>query len=361
MGSKYQTAIAELIAERGLPRDLVIDTVSRALLDVFRRTTHSAGEGVQISVDKSGDVHLLVAKRVVAQVANPQAEISLAEAQRIKPHAALGETMPVETPELLDKIPVRNAGQVILQRIREAEQNFLYEQFKDAIEEIKLATIIRPNGDDGYVVQLDKLEGVLARKDMIPAERYRVQQRLMVYIVELKRTGGRAPQAAVSRSHPNLVKRLFEREVPEITDGSVELKALVREPGSRSKVAVWSRQQNVDPIGACVGVRGTRINNIVNELSGEKIDIVPWDPDPATFVSNALSPAKPIRVDLRPEDRTAVVTVPERQLSLAIGKDGQNARLAARLTGWRIDVVKPSQPDMPLDNNDERVPNSASQ
>jgi transcription termination/antitermination protein NusA len=182
---------------------------------------------------------------------------------------------------------------------------------------------------------------------------------LMVYIVELKRTGGRAPQAAVSRSHPNLVKRLFEREVPEITDGSVELKALVREPGSRSKVAVWSRQQNVDPIGACVGVRGTRINNIVNELSGEKIDIVPWDPDPATFVSNALSPAKPIRVDLRPEDRTAVVTVPERQLSLAIGKDGQNARLAARLTGWRIDVVKPSQPDMPLDDNDERVPDSA--
>jgi len=345
MGSKFQTAIAELIAERGLPRDLVVDNVSKALLDVYRRSNHGSADDVQVNVDKAGEVHMLINKRVVALAENPQSEISLAEAQRIKPHAALGETMLVEMPELLDKIPVRYAGQIILQRIREAEQNHLIEQFKDAIDEIKLATILRPNGDDGYVVQLDRMEGVLARKDLMPGERYRVQQRLMVYIIELKRTGGRAPQAAVSRTHSGLVKRLFEREVPEIVDGSVEIKALVREPGSRSKVAVWSRIDNVDPIGACVGMRGTRINNIVNELNGEKIDIVPWDPESARFVSNALSPAKPLFVTLRVDDHTALVTVPERQLSLAIGKDGQNARLAAKLTGWRIDVSKPSPTD----------------
>jgi transcription termination/antitermination protein NusA len=341
MGNPLRAAITALMAERGLPRELVIDTMSRALLDVYRRSTHSSGDNVHVIVDAGGEVHMLVNRRVVAQVTDPQAEVSLAEAQRIKAHAALGETIQVEAPELLDRIPVRSAGQVILQRLREAEQNHLLDQFKDRVDEIMAGTIQRPNGDDGFIIQLDKIEGVLGRKDMAPGERYRIQQRLRVYIVEIKRLGGRPPQAIVSRTHPNLVKRLFEQEVPEIMDGSVELKALVREPGSRSKVAVWARKEGIDPIGACVGVRGTRINNIVNELNGEKIDIVPWDPDPATFVLNALSPAKPLRVELRQADHTALVTVPERQLSLAIGKDGQNARLAARLTGWRIDVSKP--------------------
>jgi N utilization substance protein A len=343
MGSRFQTAIAELIAERGLPREVVIETVSKALLDVYRRMNHGASDQTQIIVDKAGEVHLLVPKRVVAQVSDPATEISLANAQRIKPHAALNETMLIEAPELLDKIPVRSAGQIILQRIREAEQQHLYDSYKDKLHEIALAIITRPNGNDGYLVQLDKIEGVLGSDGLIPGERYRISQRIRVYVVDLKRQGGRPPQAIVSRSHPDLVKRLFEQEVPEVVSGVVEIKGIardLRETGSRSKVAVFARQEGVDPIGACVGVRGSRINNIVNELNGEKIDIIPWSPDPATFVANALSPAKPIKVELRQSDHTALVTVPERQLSLAIGKDGQNARLAARLTGWRIDVSK---------------------
>lgn len=342
MGSQFQSAIAELIAERGLPRELVVETVSKALLDVYRRSVPNANaDDVQVQVDKTGEVHMLQSKRVVAQVSDPLTEISLADAQRIRPHAALGESMAIEMPELLDRIPVRNAGQIILQRIREAEQTHIMEAFKDRLDEITVGIILRRDNDDSYVLEVGKLEGILPKKEQVPSERYKVGQRLRVYVMEMKRTGGRAPQVLVSRAHPNIIKRLFEQEVPEIVDGTVELKAFVREAGSRSKVAVWARQEGIDPIGACVGVRGSRINNIVNELGGEKIDIIPWSPDPATFVSNALSPAKPISVELRESDHTALVTVPEKQLSLAIGKEGQNARLAARLTNWRIDVHKP--------------------
>jgi N utilization substance protein A len=193
------------------------------------------------------------------------------------------------------------------------------------------------------VLDLGKVEGVLPDTEMIPGERLRVGQRLRVYVFELRRSGGRGVQALVSRTHRNIIKRLFELEVPEIFNGQVEIKAIAREPGSRSKVAVWARQEGIDPIGACVGVRGTRINNIVNELNGEKIDIILWSTEPAQFVANALSPVKPLHVELRDSDHTALVTVPERQLSLAIGKDGQNARLAARLTGWRVDVARPAE------------------
>lgn len=339
MGSRFQAAIAELIAERGLPRELVIDTVRRALLDVYRKTAHT-NEQIDVLVDKTGEVHMLITKKVVAQVAEGGHEISLAEAQRVKPHAALGEQMAVEAPELLERIPVRTAGQLILQRIREAEQTYIIDSFKDRLEEIVVGTILRRESDNSYVMELGKLEGILAEKDQVKAERYRLGQRLRVYVVEIKRSGGRVPTVVVSRTHPNIIKRLFEQEVPEIMEGTVVIKGYVREAGSRSKVAVAARQENVDPIGACIGVRGNRINNIVNELNGEKIDIIPWSPDVATFVGNALSPAKPSHVELREADHTAVVTVPDRQLSLAIGKDGQNARLAARLTGWRIDVVK---------------------
>ncbi len=343
MGSKFQSAIAELIAERGLPREVVVDTVSRALLDVYRRMVQGPSDDVQVSVDKTGEVHMLRTKRVVAQVEEPATQISLAEAQRLKPHAALGETLAVEAPELLDKIPPRAAGQVILQRIREAEQMHLMEAFKDRLDEITLGTILRRDNDDSYVLEVGKIEGVLPKKEQVPSERYKIGQRLRVYVMEMKRTGGRTPQVVVSRSSANMLKRMLEQEVPEIVDGTVVLKAYVREAGSRSKVAVWARQEGVDPVGACVGVRGSRINSISNELNGEKVDIIPWSPDPATFISNALSPAKPISVELREADHTAVVTVPDKQLSLAIGKEGQNARLAAKLTGWRIDVHKPDE------------------
>ncbi len=340
MPSNYKTAIAELIAERGLPRELVIDTVSKALLDVYRRSMRSSTDDTIITVDKVGEVHMFVKKHIVAQVEDSAKEISLAEAQRIKLNAALGEFMQVETPELLERIPVRNASQIILQRIREAEHMFLYEQYQDRVNEMVVATILRPNDDDGFLVQLDKLEGILPAKEMSPLDKYKPQMRIRVYVAEIKKMNGRPPLAIVSRIHINLVKRLFEQEVPEIVNGLVEIKGIVRDAGNRSKVAVKSRQDGLDAVGACVGVRGARINSIVSELNGEKVDIIPWNSDPAVFVGNALSPAKPIRIDLDPNEKLAKVIVPASQLSLAIGKDGQNARLANKLTGWRIVIAK---------------------
>ena len=230
-----------------------------------------------------------------------------------------------------------------MQRIREAELEHLFESYKDMKDDLAVGTVLRRDERQGgaYLLDLGKIEGVLDEKEQIPGERLRPNQRIRVYIYELKRGGGRGVQALVSRTHRNIIKRLFELEVPEIFEGRVEIKAIAREPGSRSKVAVWAREDGIDPIGACVGVRGARINNVINELNGEKIDIIVWSPDPAQFVSNALSPVKPLHVELRESDHTALVTVPEKQLSLAIGKEGQNARLAAKLTGWRVDVARP--------------------
>jgi N utilization substance protein A len=275
-------------------------------------------------------------------------EIALGDAQQLDPHAALGQHMEVDSPQIFNKIPAQTAKQIILQRMREAEQDYVFESYKEHLDDMVLGTVIRRERDErtrkeAWVLDLGKVEGVLPDMEMIPGERLRVGQRLRVYVFELRRSGGRGVQALVSRTHRNIIKRLFELEVPEIFNGQVEIKAIAREPGSRSKVAVWARQEGIDPIGACVGVRGTRINNIVNELNGEKIDIILWSTEPAQFVANALSPVKPLHVELRDSDHTALVTVPERQLSLAIGKDGQNARLAARLTGWRVDVARPAE------------------
>ena len=342
MRTEYQAAIAQLTHEKGLPQNVVTEAVANALLAAYRKTTEG-GENVRIEVERSGDVHVWVLKRVVAQVRSPAEEIALADAQLIQEHAALGQHMEVDTPQIFDKIPAQTAKQIILQRIREAEQDYLFESFKDHLDDLVMGTIVRRDerNTGAWVLDLGKIEGVLDPKEQMPGERLRPQQRLRVYVFDLKRGGGRGVQALVSRTHRNIIKRLFELEVPEIFSGQVEIKAIAREPGSRSKVAVWARQEGVDPIGACVGVRGTRINNVVNELNGEKLDIIQWSTDQAQFVANALSPVKPLNVELRESDHTALVTVPERQLSLAIGKDGQNARLAARLTGWRVDVARP--------------------
>jgi transcription termination/antitermination protein NusA len=345
MLTEFQAAINQLIHEKGLPQDVVMEAVANALLSAYRKT-NAGGDNIRIEVEKSGEVHVWASKRVVAQVHNPTEEISLGEAQRLDPHAALGQHIDVDSPQVFNKIPAQTAKQVILQRIREAEQDHLYESFKDRLDELVIGTIVRRDErqNGAWVLDLGKIEGVLEAKEQVPTDRLRVGQRVRVYVFDLRRGGGRGVQALVSRTHRNIVKRLFELEVPEIYDGSVEIKAIAREPGSRSKVAVWARQDGVDPIGACVGVRGTRINNIVNELGGEKIDIIQWDADQAQFVANALSPVRPLHVELRESDHTALVTVPEKQLSLAIGKEGQNARLAARLTGWRVDVVRPAEP-----------------
>jgi transcription termination/antitermination protein NusA len=347
MRSEFQAAIAQLIAEKGLPREVVMETVATALLSAYRKS-FGGGENVRIEVDKNGDVHVWTEKRVVAQVHDANEEISLAEAQLLISNAALGQTIDVDSSFIFERIPAQTAKQVILQRIREAEHEHMYENLKDWVGEIRLGTLTRKDPSRGWLLDFDldkadKVEGVMPPSEEVPSERYRVGQRLRVFVVDVRRIQGRLLQILVSRSHRDLVRRLFESEVPEIYEGTVEIKAIAREPGSRTKVAVVSRQEGLDPIGSCVGVRGSRINNIVHELNDEKIDIIQWSPEPAAFVGHALSPVKPLKVELRESDRTALVTVQEKQLSLAIGKDGQNARLAAKLTGWRVDVTKPAE------------------
>jgi len=347
MRSEFQAAIAQLIAEKGLPREVVMETVATALLAAYRKS-FGGGENVRIEVDKNGEVHVWAAKRVVAQVKDSNEEISLAEAQRLYPKAALGQFIDVDSSFIFARIPTQTAKQVILQRIREAEHEHLYEQIKNWVGEIRLGTLTRKDPVRGWLLDFDldktdKIEGIMPPSEEVPTERYRTGQRIRVYVYDVRRVQGRMLQILVSRTHRDLVRRLFESEVPEIYEGTVEIKAIAREPGSRTKVAVVSRQEGLDPIGSCVGVRGSRINNTVHELNEEKIDIIQWSPDPATFVGHSLSPVKPLKVELRESDHTALVTVPERQLSLAIGKDGQNARLAAKLTGWRVDVTKPAE------------------
>jgi len=333
MRSEFQAAIAQLIAEKGLPREVVMETVATALLAAYRKS-FGGGENVRIEVDKNGEVHVWASKRVVAQVKDPNEEISLAEAQRLIPHAALGQSMDVDSSFIFTRIPAQTAKQVILQRIREAEHEHLYDQIKNWVGEIRLGTLTRQDPVRGWLIdfdldKVDKVEGIMPPSEEVPTERYRSGQRLRVFVYDVRRVQGRMLQILVSRTHRDLVRRLFESEVPEVYEGSVEIKAIAREPGSRSKVAVVARQEGLDPIGSCVGVRGSRINNI--------------ERDTATFVANSLSPVKPLKTLLRDTDHTALVTVPEKQLSLAIGKDGQNARLAAKLTGWRVDVTKPAE------------------
>jgi N utilization substance protein A len=347
MKSEFQSAIAQLIAEKGLPREVVMETVATALLAAYRKS-FGGGENVRIEVDKNGEVHVWAAKRVVAQVGDPNLEISLAEAQQLIPNAALGQFVDVDSSFIFARIPTQTAKQVILQRIREAEHEHLYDQIKNWVGEIRLGTLTRKDPVRGWLLdfdldRVDKIEGIMPPNEEVATERYRPGQRLRIYVYDVRRVQGRLLQIMVSRTHRDLVRRLFESEVPEIYEGTVEIKAIAREPGSRSKVAVAARQEGLDPIGSCVGVRGTRINHIVQELNDEKIDIIQWSSDPASFVGYALSPVKPLRVELREEDHTALVTVLEKQLSLAIGKDGQNARLAAKLTGWRVDVAKPAE------------------
>ena len=354
MRSEFQAAISQLTSEKKLPQDVVMETVAKALLAAYQKST-GRGNNVRIEVDKRGDIRIWAAKRVVALVSDPNEEISLGEAQQLNPKAALGEMIDVESPAIFNRIPAQTAKQVILQRIREAEQEFLYESLKDKLDDLVMGTIVRRSDKDkdAYILDITGAEATLEVREQVPGEKYRLGQRLRVYVYDIRKTPGRGLQVMVSRTHRNVVKRLFELEVPEIFDGYVEIKAIAREPGSRSKVAVWARQEGLDPIGSCVGVRGSRINNIVNELNGEKIDIIQWDPEPEKFVANALSPVKPLQVELRESDHTALVTVAEKQLSLAIGKDGQNARLAARLTGWRVDVLKPDE--QPREERPDRV------
>jgi N utilization substance protein A len=337
MKSEFLIAITQLAAEKNLPREVVLRAVEAALVSAYKKDSGLQGN-ISVRIDpERGSVHVYQLKTVVEEVSDPKTEASLQEARRYRPDIQLGETLELEvTPQGAGRIAAQTAKQVVLQRLREAEREKVYEEFAAREGEVVSGVVQRVEPRQ-VIVDLGHTEAVLPAAEQMRSEHYRPGQRLKFYLLEVQRTA-KGPQLVLSRTHRNLVKRLLELEVPEVARGIVEVKAIAREPGQRSKVAVAARQPGVDPVGACVGLRGLRIQNIVNELGGERIDVVEWDKDAARFVAHALSPAQVSRVIINEEEKTAIVVVPDRQLSLAIGKEGQNARLAAKLTGWRIDI-----------------------
>ena len=342
MRSDFMLAINQLCAERKLSPDVVLEAVEASLISAYKRN-FGVATNIEVHIEPdTGDVRVFAAKEVVETVTDRKSEISVAEARDVEPEAALGDTVLIEsTPRDFGRIAAQTAKQVILQRIREAEREALYSSFADSAGEIAHGTIQSKDYHSGdVIVNIEGAEAILPSREQVPSEHYHRGRRLRAYVVDVRR-GSRGPQITLSRRSPALLRRLMELEVPEIFSGAVEIKAIAREAGSRSKVAVRATQDGVDPVGSCVGVRGGRIQNVVNELNGEKIDVVQWDSEVNAFIANSLSPAKVMNVLLsdNPETgKTATVIVPDRQLSLAIGKEGQNARLAAKLTGWRIDI-----------------------
>lgn len=338
MKSDFLLAITQLSAEKNLPKEVVLSAVESALVSAYRKDNFAPTQNISAKINPdTGRVEVWAEKTVVERVTDSITEISLAEAKKLKKDIKVGETLMVEsTPQNAGRIAAQTAKQVILQRLHEAEHSAIFEEYTTKEGDIVTGTVQRTEPTQ-ILVDLGRTEAGLPAPEQVRAERYRPGQRIRVYILQVTR-GTKGPKVIVSRSHPNLLRRLFELEVPEVYNGTVEIKAIAREAGLRSKVAVAARQEGIDPVGCCVGLRGIRIQNIVNELGGEKIDVIQWSQDPAVFVTNALSPAQIQNVELNEKDKIATVIVPDRQLSLAIGKEGQNARLAAKLTGWRIDI-----------------------
>ena len=354
MKSEFLIAVTQLAAERNLPREMVISAIEAALVSVYKRDTGSAGQNITVRLNPTtGEVSLFQVKQVVEEVADEARELTVKEAKQAAVKWALPNTNPKVGDELEFEMPTQVTGriaaqtakQVVIQRLREAERELVYNEFSDREGEIFTATIQRSDARYGGSVTLDlngRAEATLPPSEQSPFERYRTNQKMKVLVLEVQRTN-RGPEIIVSRTHPDLLRRLFEMEVPEVYNGIVEVRGIAREPGSRSKVAVIAKQEGVDPVGACIGLRGIRIQNIVNELQGEKIDVIQWSKDPTVFISHSLSPAQPLRVELDQSTVAATVVVSDRSLSLAIGREGQNARLAAKLTGWKVDIKSSTQ------------------
>src|SRR3990172_3254147 len=330
-------AITQLAAEKNLPKEVVLEAMEAALVSAYKKDAALNGN-VAVLIDReTGEHHVYLEYTVVQEVTDPLTEVGLIEARKRKPDVMPGEALRNEVhPGHGGRIAAQTAKQVVLQRLREAEREMVFEEFSNREGDIVSGVIQRLDAK-AIVIDLGKTEAILPPGEQVRTEHYRPGARLKFYLLEVHRSM-KGPQLVLSRTHKNLLKRLFELEVPEIHKGVVEIRSIAREAGYRSKVAVTARQEGVDPVGSCVGLRGIRIQNIVNELSGERIDVVQWDADPARFVANSLSPAQVINVRVTEENNTASVVVPDRQLSLAIGREGQNARLAAKLTGWRIDI-----------------------
>ncbi|MCK5577454.1 MAG: transcription termination/antitermination protein NusA [Dehalococcoidales bacterium] len=342
MKSDFLLAITQLSAEKNLSKEVVLGAVEAALASAYRKDSFAPNQEISVKINPtSGRVEVWAEKTVVEQVSDSRSEVSLEEALKLNPDVQLEDAIYVEdTPHNAGRIAAQTAKQVILQRLHEAEHSAIYEEYTDKQGDI-ITGMIRRIESRQVFVDLGRSEAIMPTAEQALNERYRIGQRLKVYLVEVSQTA-KGPVLIVSRSHPNLLRRLFELEVPEIYNGTVEIKTVAREAGLRSKVAVAARQEGIDPVGCCVGLRGIRIQNIVNELNGEKIDVVAWSSDTSAFITNAISPAQVARVELH-EEQTSTVVIPDRQLSLAIGKEGQNVRLAVKLTGWRIDIKSASE------------------
>jgi N utilization substance protein A len=362
MKSEFALALNQIGAERSLPREIISRVIETALVTSYRKNANIMNaQNVAATVDMdSGDMRVYVEKEVVEDVMDDRTEVTLVEAVTQKPDAVLGDCIMVDvTPKDFGRIAAQNAKQLIVQKLREAERDYQFSQFSEREGEIVMG-LVQSVTPAGLTINLGRIEGILPRKELLPNERYEAGKQVRAFVTEVRR-GGRGPQINLSRTHKNMLRRLLEIEVPEIFDGKVEIKSITREPGSRSKVAVAAMQTGVDPVGACVGPRGTRIQGIINELSGEKIDVIEWSADPTVFITKALGPAKVLAVHPAAsaaqvaqtegstnergidKNKNAIVIVPDDQLSLAIGREGQNARLAARLTGWRIDIKSSSE------------------
>lgn len=340
MKSDFMVALKQLAAERHLPMEQVLGAIEVALASAFKKDNPASGQNISVTLNpNSGEVSVYALKTVVDEVEDDEREITLADARKIRRDVAVGEEVAAAEPlpHNASRIAAQTAKQVVLQRLREAERELLFQEF--AQHEGDIMSGIVETSDPGRAITLDlgRAQAILPQDEQVTTERYRKGQRVKVFLLSV-RSAPKGPEILVSRSHRNMLRRLFEIEVPEVHNGVVEIRAIAREAGFRSKVAVSATQPGIDPVGSCIGIRGNRIQSIVNELQGEKIDIVSWDPDPRSFIANALSPSEPVQVELLDAEQTAVVVVPDRQLSLAIGKEGQNTRLAARLTGWRLDI-----------------------
>ncbi len=336
-------ALEELEKEKGIKKEELLESIRTALITAYKRN-FDALENVDVKIDeKTGETHIYSIKEVMERANDDALEISLEEARKINNQLNLGDNVAVEiVPRDFGRIAAQTAKQVIIQKLRETERNMVFNEYNERKGEI-VSGLIQKADKHIVVMDLGKLEGIMLAKDQIPTEKYHVNDKIKGYVVDVERGEKGIPQAIISRTHPDFVRKLLEFEIPEIYEGLIEIKSVSRDPGLRSKVAVYSPDENIDPVGSCVGQKGIRIQNVINELHGEKIDVIEWNADPSIFISSALLPAQIMAVDIKEEEKFAQVIVPDDQLSLAIGKAGQNARLAAKLTGWKIDIKSETQ------------------
>lgn len=345
MNKEFMRAIEDLEKEKQISKDILIEAIESALVSAYKKN-YGTSQNVRVNIDReTGDINVFMRKDIVEDddLMDDLCEISISEALEIDPRYEVGDVIEYQvTPRDFGRIAAQTAKQVVVQRIREAERGLVFDDYIQRQGEIITGTVQRISNDTIFV-NIGRTEGILAATEQVPGEEFDINSRIKVYVMDVKRTT-KGPQVYLSRSHPGLVRRLFEFEVPEIQDGTVEIKGIAREAGSRTKMAVYAVDENVDPVGACVGPRGVRVQNIVDELFGEKIDIITWDENPEILISNVLSPAKVEKVIiLSEEDKMATIVVPDHQLSLAIGKEGQNVRLAAKVSGWKIDIKSHSK------------------